>query len=92
MSLYTEHSEHSGSSHLSQEQNNDQISLCTATVVQVINTSFVNYQKEQRREHRHTQLTVYYTSYHNKNHTSVVMYCLCVPLNCFCKIQLKQIN
>jgi len=47
MSPYKVHSEHSGRSHLSQAQNNDQISLYTATVIQVIkkNTSFINYQK-----------------------------------------------
>jgi hypothetical protein len=38
MSLYKEHSEHSGIFHLSQAQNNDPIFLYTATVVQVINT------------------------------------------------------
>jgi len=36
MSPYKGHSEQSGRSHLSQAQNNDQISLYTATVVQVI--------------------------------------------------------
>jgi len=46
MSPYKGHSEHSGRSHLSQAQNNDQISLYTATVIQVIkNNSFINYQK-----------------------------------------------
>jgi hypothetical protein len=38
MSPCKEHSEHSGSSHLSQAQNNDPIFLYTATIVQVINT------------------------------------------------------
>ena len=84
MSPYTRHSEHSGRSHLSQAQNNDQISLYTVTVVQVIkNTSFINYQNEQTREHKYTPVSRHYTSYQNKNHTRVIMYCLCVPVNCF---------
>jgi hypothetical protein len=43
MNPYKGHSEHSGRSHLSQAQNNGQISLYTATVVHVTKyTSFIN--------------------------------------------------
>jgi hypothetical protein len=57
MSPCREHSEHSGSSHLSQEQNNDLIFLYTATIVPVINMNCdmshyaINDQKFKMREY-----------------------------------------